>query len=92
MDNKEPKGEPILPIVDARWQVRAFAEEMEIVLKRNDHKGGWRESPIQYLQSRLVEEMGEYFALIAEGKDKGLTAQKELLDIANFCMMLWDRA
>ncbi len=88
----EPKGEAILPIVDARWQVRAFAEDMERVLKLNDNKGGWLGCDIKYLQARLVEEMGEYFRLVAQGCEKGKDAQKELIDIANFCMMLWDRA
>ena len=92
MENKEPKGEPILPIVDARWQVRAFAEEMEKVLKKNDYKGGWYDCSKEYLQHRLVEEMGEYFKLLAEGSLGGEEAQKELIDIANFCMMLWDRS
>jgi hypothetical protein len=46
-----------------------------------------------------MEELGEYFARLAvcdtedqlDIHDKEL-AQKELVDIANFCMMLWDRS
>jgi len=92
-DKKELKGEQILPIVDARWQVRAFAEAMEEVLKKNDHKGGWssNECTIEYLQHRLVEEMGEYFRSL-EMDVQPSWRQKELLGIANFCMMLWDRS
>ncbi len=76
-----------------RWQVRAFAEEMEAVLKKNDYKGGWSDCDIRYLQDRLVEEVGEYFALLSRGSlPKGEELQKELLDIANFCMMIWDRS
>ena len=54
---------------------------------------------IQYLQARLVEELGEYFRSVAinidyqtsYGKHKPI-ASKELIDIANFAMMLWDRS
>lgn len=82
-------------------QVIAFAKAMDKVLCENDHKGGWGEGQctIKYLQSRLVEEMGEYFALVAMyGDERGIVQEyyfpnvrKELLDIANFCLMLWDR-
>lgn len=91
--NKESKGKPILPVVKARWQVRAFAEAMELILKKNDYKGGWQDCSKSYLQNRLIEEVGEYFGLLARaiGRDKELE-QKELIDIANFCMMLWDRS
>lgn len=67
---------------DPRWQVREFAEAMEGVLQENDDKGGWWNCPIEYLRRRLKEELEEYFS---SGD------AKELLDTANFCMMLWDR-
>ncbi len=91
--NREPIGKPKEQIVDARWQVRAFAEEMEQILRENDHKGGWQDCDVKYLQARLIEEVGEYFALVAKGSmARGKSFQKELIDIANFCMMLWDRS
>lgn len=81
-------------------QVIALAKAMDDVLTKNDYKGGWGEDActIKYLQCRLVEEMGEYFKLIAKANanfPKAIYAdqtKKELLDIANFCMMLWDRS
>ena len=81
-----------------RQEVLRFTDEMERVLKENDHKGGWSDCPIEYLQARLVEELGEYFRSVAinidyqkqYGKQKPI-ASKELVDIANFAMMLWDR-
>ncbi len=95
----EPKGKPIVsfPVDIKHWQVIPFAKAMDDVLTKNDHKGGWRDCTKQYLRYRLVEEMGEYFRLIAtEVENRGIRAreleQKELLDIANFCMMLWDRS
>lgn len=77
----------------------AFAKAMDGILVKNDHKGGWQDCDIQYLQARLVEELGEYFRSIAinldyqkqYGKHKPITS-KELIDIANFAMMLWDRS
>jgi hypothetical protein len=89
------------PIEIKHTQVVAFAKAMDDVLTKNDHKGGWDEGQctIKYLQSRLVEEMGEYFSLLAMYADeRGIlpphvySSKKELLDIANFAMMLWDRS
>ena len=81
--------------VEVRPCVVKFAAEMERILKQNDYKGGWGDCDPQYLQARLVEEVGEYFALVAKGSPSNYTSerfQKELLDIANFCMMLWSRS
>jgi len=81
-----------------REEVRLFAEEMEKVLQANDYKGGWDEAhcTMSYLEHRLVEEVGEYFRklehrLIEDGYITIDDRRIELVDIANFCMMLWDR-
>ena len=66
---------------NVRGPVRYFSEEMERVLKRNDWKGGWESSTQQDLEDKLAEEIREYFE---DGRDP-----EELLDIANFCMMLY---
>lgn len=72
-----------------RGIVKLFAEEMELVLQDNDWKGGWDEEDcsIEYLENRLIEEVGEYFG------DKANNSYEpfELIDIANFAMMIWDR-
>ncbi len=75
--------------IEIRPQVQAFAEAMEEVLRKNDHKGGWENCEIDYLNWRLTQEFGGYFA----NYDKMTPEQKrkELVDISNFCMMLWDR-
>ena len=73
-----------------RGQLQSFAEAMEEVLKRNDYKSGWQDCKVSYLQHRLVEEMGEYFRSL-EMDVQATWRQKELVDIANFCMMLWHR-
>jgi len=76
---------------EIRPVVLQFASEMERVLKLNDHKGGWQECDVEYLRHRLVEEMGEYFRSIEAFTTSSKIQQKELVDIANFAMMLWDR-
>jgi len=75
-----------------REAVKLFAERMEQVLKENDHKGGWgfQDCSTHYLACRLVEEVGEVFAKFAEVNDYHVD-EKELVDIANFAMMLWNR-
>ena len=85
------------PIDIKHPQVIAFAKAMDEVLCKNDHKGGWQDCDINYLRFRLVEEMGEYFAwnvnYSPEWCEKNKTTiKKELVDIANFAMMLWDRS
>ena len=85
----------MINISDVRPVVLKFASEMERVLKENDSKGGWQDCDIKYLQARLVEELGEYFAMVAKGSPSCYQTyqfRNELLDIANFAMMLWDRS
>jgi NTP pyrophosphatase (non-canonical NTP hydrolase) len=76
-------------------QLLPFVKAMDEVLCKNDHKGGWQDCDIEYLRHRLMEEIGEYFACVegADGWDeeKKKQKQKELIDVANFCLMLWDR-
>ncbi len=74
-----------------RESVAKFAEHMEIVLKENDYKGGWEgnDCTIEYLNWRLTQEFGEYFANY-EHLSK-TQKRDELVDIANFCMMLWEK-
>lgn len=76
-----------------RQEVKDFAEAMEMVLKENDGKRNWKDCSREYHESRLIEETGEYFHLkshdlITSDISK---AQKEIVDIANFCMMVFDK-
>ena len=98
LDNpNNPELEKVsFPIDIKHPQVIAFAKAMDDVLCNNDHKGGWQNCDINYLRFRLVEEMGEYFAWV-NGDDgwkeeKIKQMKKELLDIANYALMLWDRS
>lgn len=66
-----------------------FAELMEAKLAKNDHKTSWAQLPIEALFRLLMLEIEE-FRVAHEflGVDE---ARKELVDIANFCMILHDR-
>ena len=77
-----------------REAVKTFAEAMEATLVENDHKGGWSEDKcsLEYLEYRLIEEVGEYFAIRAKGGvESYFNVEPELVDIANFAMMLYHR-
>ena len=78
---------------ELRRELRDFAEAMEIILRENDYKGGWgcEDCPLEYLEARLVEEVGEYFRTVASARIPRFGGSKELLDIANFCMMIFSR-
>lgn len=66
-----------------------FATAMELKLRKNDYKKGWRDLPIEALQRMLLLELEEY--KVARDFFGPQAARKELVDVANFCMMLWDR-
>lgn len=57
---------------------------METTLKRHEKAKGdsWKTCDITFLENKLIEECNEW----AETKDK-----HELVDIANICMMLFNR-
>ena len=69
-----------------RQIVEEFSEAMEEVLQMNDYKKGWgsENCSIPYLEGRLQDEVNEYF-------NADHLKPKELLDIANFAMMIWSR-
>lgn len=72
-----------------REALEKFANEMEIVLRRHDHKTGWRERKIEALVKLMYLEIEEFKVAFEffEVKD----ARKELVDTANFCLIVWDR-
>lgn len=76
-------------VVELRPILRAFAEAMELKLRKNDHKKGWRDLPIEALERMLLLELEEY--KVAREFFGPQAARKESVDCSNFCMMLWDR-
>lgn len=77
--------------IELRPSVRTFAEQMELVLRANDYKGGWNEDncSVNYLERRLVEEYVEYLG--NKSLEQGNNPEKECVDMANFAMMLYHR-
>lgn len=82
-----------MTITDCRSEVRAFACLMEERLRANDHKQHWRGCSLDYLMSRLDEEIGELQEVIDIyeecGEDPPNLAD-EAADTANFAMMIAD--
>lgn len=75
--------------VQRREALAKFVDAMEITLRRNDHKSTWKDKPVEALLRLLVLEVEEAkvameFFSVAEGKH-------ELVDIACFAMILFDR-
>lgn len=78
-----------------RPEVMRFAERMEIVLRKHDHKGGWRDCGNAFLLDKLYEEYQEVDGMYRF--DKGFAVDvtatfdsDEFVDLANVAMMLWD--
>lgn len=80
---------PAAPPPQIRPELEDFSLHMEEKLKKNDHKKGWRELPVEALERLLKLELEEYY--VARDFFGPEAARKELIDVANFCMMLWDR-
>ena len=96
-DNEGTHTCPACHEVNARTEVRWFAEQMEAKLKENDHKGGWDSCGIFWLRNRLVEEVKELTRVMEAGhnSESGLDLEniiREAADVANFAMMIADKA
>jgi hypothetical protein len=66
-----------------------FAEHMDRVLRRNDHKGGWQSMSLGDLRDRLRQECIELEMALDAKPDS--VALDEAVDVANFAMMIADR-
>lgn len=86
---KLPEHNVKLPEGVVRSVLYYFMWDMERKLRKNDHKTGWRHLPIEALFKMLMLEIEE-FKVAHEFLNKD-EARKELVDVANFCMILWDR-
>jgi len=83
-------GKPTKGEARMRAEVERFADVMEERLKENDHKGGWLTCSSEYLLRRLREEVDELETALTEDSNDDLIA--EAADIANFAMMIADKA
>jgi len=62
-----------------------FAIEMDKTMNKHQRRKGnsWKTCSLDFLKHKLVEEFNEYC--------KDTNDRKELIDIANMCMMLYNR-
>jgi hypothetical protein len=80
-----------------RPSVRRFAEEMERILRENDHKEGWGELTNEHLIDRMEDELKELHEEVFHRTDYRhpdypdiAQAVHEAIDLANFAMMFYD--
>ena len=74
--------------VGTRESVKQFADAMEKVLARNDHKDGWEKCTNLYLIQRMIEEASEVLQRLDAGELGDMA--EEAIDVANFAMMIYD--
>jgi len=91
--------------ITIRDDLMLFVGTMETVLKENDYKGNWKDEFIQYLYHKFTEEVLKVTKLaeltfldICEQdymeKDTikiKAKFEKELINVANMCMMIWSK-
>lgn len=71
-----------------RKEILEFAEVMEDVMRINDDKKGdsWKDCEISFLESKLIVDFAEWL----QTRNYNLS-KNEVIDIANYCMMLFHR-
>jgi len=82
-----------MPSLKLRPKVRRFAEYMELKLRENEHKPGWKSDPAPGLLRRLREETVELEDILLRLKESPILrtfVTDEAADVANFAMMLAD--
>jgi len=75
---------------EMRPPLASFANYMEAVLKENDHRGGWNTIEVDELFRRLEVQTQRLGKAMPIGQLYNI--RKECADIANFAMMIYDRA
>jgi hypothetical protein len=75
--------------IQLRPEVQWFAQQMELTLRANDHKGGWNEMSPRELATRLNEEVYELELAYYAGRNAERVI-REASDVANFAMMIAD--
>lgn len=91
------QAETELMRMSVRPEVAWFAEQMELQLKANDHKGGWSNLDMDYFFRRLDEELDELSVasvLVEQDATDEVVAGviREAADVANFALMIADVA
>ena len=80
--------------VQIRPEVRAFAQSMEEVLRKNDHKGGWHNMSFAELVGCIAKENAELVRAFNSHPTANYWRDicHEAVDIANFAMMIFCNA
>ena len=73
-----------------RESVKMFAVLMEAKLRKNDYKSHWSKESFTYLFGRLDEEMKELNQAVSSAKTDYERIADEVIDVANFLMMIVD--
>lgn len=76
-------------VLSLRPAVLEFAVAMELKLRKNDHKTGWRDQPIEAHLKLLRIEMMEFDVALEFLGDE--IAATECVDIANFALIIRDK-
>jgi len=78
--------------MNLRPAVQRFAETMEKILRENDHKNGWEHMTNAEIFFRITQERDELLIALHDPADfaRGCKVRAEAVDLANFCMMLFD--
>jgi len=86
---KDLSGHPEHLVMGVRDEVAEFAVAMEAKLRKNDHKTGWKDQPIEaHIKLMRIEMMEFDVALEFLGDEE---AAKECVDIANFALIVRDK-
>lgn len=86
--------------LNLRTDLQWFAGQMELTLRDNDHKSGWHDPDefsmkvaMQMLRAEVEELQGQVDKVrYGEGDADRMWIVKEATDVANFAMMVADRA
>ena len=80
--------------IELRPEVQWFAEQMELRLRANDHKGGWQLEDQRWLSGRLGEEWEELKTALWDMDNNRLSSPESVIseaaDVGNFAMMIAD--
>jgi hypothetical protein len=92
--NEEQTGRLQQPAVTCRASVLWFAEQMELALRRNDHKGGWEAMGKEILVDLCADELDELRQCWDKATGKQVRSSSDIIaeaaDVANFAMMVAD--
>lgn len=75
--------------------IEAFGKEMQKKLDKRSNKGrlGWRKKDIINLYKLLLGEVRELLEAVSKSEGKSSKEiRDEAIDVANFAMMIWDKA